>query len=74
MLNISVGDVVMYKDRKAVVRRTHALGKDSRCELVFEDTGKHQLVDCKDMMTYACKEDGTEMCMTADECEHGAHM
>lgn len=65
MLDIQVGDVVMYNDRKAVVRRTHALGKDSRCELVFEDTGKHQLVDCKDMMMCACKEDGTKISMKA---------
>lgn len=65
MLDIEVGDVVMYMDRKAVVRRTHALGKSSRCELVFEDTGKHQLVECKDMMACACKEDGGKVCMKA---------
>ena len=63
MLDIKVGDVVMYMNRRATVRRTQALGKDSHCELVFEDTGKHQLFDCKDMMKCACKENGDHLCM-----------
>lgn len=73
MLDIKVGDIVMYMDRKATVRRTHALGKDSRCELVFEDTGKHMLIECKEMMKCACKENGDKIRMMDDNM-HGSSM